>query len=400
MRKSIHSVRPAIGFAILVSSLPVACRVPEADDPLLREPVISIDARAFSPFLEQTAQLAGTPAARYSRTLLDRAASCGELWAHFDSPGFDFTAHDCPEPSIEASKLAVLVREARGEADGFISWPIGDDGRLALRLDVDLDGGLSIDGTLVAPSEPGAYAIFVPGSLPPAEPALAPSATLLHLRMRPANGIGLSDLIPAGSQADRLFALKGRLLEGALLSGTWEFAFMPPAPGGEMPLAVGALHHRLAGGLEAALDEALNQLETTWPIRRSPRTFTLADGSSLLGGCFLDLPLLPELAPCWLVTPDALLMGYRAEAIEAALAAPAVSSAGGDRRTEGEDESRDAKAAARLDIHLDRLERVDATLLGPDATPHPGEFFSKFELRMSAGEEGRITLHARIRPRS
>ncbi len=395
----------AIALSMLVATLFAGCRSGESDDPLLRERVVSIDGEALSRFLVHIAQLEGTPAAGYSRRLLDHVASCGELWAHFDAPepngepslAFDSPAFDCRDHSAETSDLVALVRAHRGAADGFLSWPIGEDGRLELRLDVDPEGGLEIAGALVPPSDPGAFSLFIPGSDAPDAPVVAPSAALVHLRMRPAQGIGLSNLIPAGSQADRLFALKGRLLEGALLTGTWEFAFMPPAPDGEIPLAVGALHHRLAGPLEEALDEALSQLETTWPIHRSPRPFPIAGGATLEGGCFLDLPLLPELAPCWVVTPDALLIGYRGEAIDAALAPPAVSSAAGERTSDREEAARDARAAGRLEIHLDRLKRVDEKRLGADAPPHPGRFFSRFELRMAAEGDGRISIYARLR---
>ncbi|MBJ22525.1 MAG: hypothetical protein CL933_24210 [Deltaproteobacteria bacterium] len=405
----------AVLHAIVLTSSIVACGMPDAGDSLLRKRVVSIDSEALSRFLELTAQLAGTPAARQSRILLDRAAACGELWAHSEAPGAnaeiasgrDFPTLDCRNGLVEASALGALVRERRGEADGFVSWPIAREGRLELRLDIDRRGGLEIEGTLVPPpSELGAISLLVPGDQPLAAAVLNPTATLLHLRLRPATGIGLSGLIPAGSQADRLFALKGKLLEGALLTGTWEFAFMPPAPGGRMPLAVGALHHRLARPIEDALDEALGQLEATWPIRRSPHRFTSAEGSTLAGGCFLDLPLLPELAPCWVVTPDALLVGYRAEAIAAALSAPAVSAprdapGASETRPEGTNGSAPLlHTAGRLDLHLDRLERVDASLLGAEATPHPGRLFSNFELRMDDDGKGGIAIHARLRRRS
>jgi len=403
-----RSALAAIVLTVVAATGFIGCQAPESDNPLLRERVISIDAKALSRFLEHTAQLTGTPTAGYSRRLLDHASSCDELWAHLDTPNADrapslasdFSALDCREDATGTSALASLVREHRGEADGFVSWPIGEDGRLELRLDVDPEGGLEIAGTLVSPTEPGGYSMLVPGSEAPAPPAITPSAALVHLRMRPADGIGLSKLIPAGSQADRLFALKGRLLEGALLTGTWELAFMPPAPGGDMPLAIAALHHRLEGPLEEALDEALDQLETTWPIRRSSRPFalaTLTGSTKLEGGCFLDLPLLPELAPCWVVTPDALLVGYRGEAIDAALAAPAVSSPASSSHELSMEAALGERAGGRLDVHLDRLARIDEQLLGTKAAPQLGNFFSLFELRMGALGDGRITIHARLR---
>ena len=72
------------------------------------------------------------------------------------------------------------------------------------------------------------------------------------------------------SQRLAMFALKGRLLEGALLSGTWELAVLPPVPGGEVPLAVGALHHRAAAPLAQALDEATGFLDQQQARREVP----------------------------------------------------------------------------------------------------------------------------------
>jgi hypothetical protein len=183
--------------------------------------------------------------------------------------------------------------------------------------------------------------------------------------------------------------LKGRLLEGALLSGTWELAFVAPVGDGEVPLAVAALHHRRAALVEQALSEALDQLERTWPIRRSPRSFTASDGSQLEGGCFTDLPLLPALAPCWVVTPDALLIGYRGEAIDVALAPAAVSSE--------RDAAPEFVGASGLDVHLDRLKQLDERIAPEEGVTRPGDLFSSFEVRLRGEASGRVALQARLR---
>jgi hypothetical protein len=390
-----------LGIALLLGSSLAGCGRDASDDPLLRKRLISIEGAALTRFLGHAALLEGTPIARQARSGLERIGACPEVWGDFDVPAelaadrdadtrpFDLAALDCRDDASVDPTLRTLVATRRGDHVGLLLWPIGDDGHLEIQIDVDAQGGLGIDGYFVPPSRPGAFALFVPGEEAPAAPALTPSNTLLHLRMRPADGIRLSNLIPAEGQADRLFALKGRLLEGALLSGTWEFAFVAPKEGGRIPLAVGALHHRLAGPIEEALSEALDQLERTWPIRRAPRSFSLADGSSFKGGCFVDLPLLPELAPCWVVTSDALVVGYRGDAIDAVLSPAAVSGA--------PDGSSEFAGASGLDVHLDRLNAVDGRITPDERVAGPGDLYSKLELRMRADDSGRVQIRGQLR---
>lgn len=381
------------------------CSRSDPSDPRLRERVISIDGDALVRFLERIARLEDTPAAAYSQRLLERARSCDELFGHFVPAGsgggisaeLDGNALDCGGASGAPGELEAFARSRRADADGVLSWPLGEDGHLALRIDVDPLGGLTLDGQLTAPSEPGALRLFLPAEEQPAAPAIAPDKALVKLRIRPRGGLGLSSLLPSGGQADRLFALKGRLLEGALLEGTWELAFLPPAEGGDKPLAIGALHHRNADALRAALDEALTQLEATWPIQRTPRVFHASHTEPLEGGCFLDLPILPEFAPCWVVTPEAFLIGYRGEAIDLALAPPAVSSAPKERPDKARTSRVDDRSGSRIDVHLDRVKTLDARSRGESAAVHLGELFSKLELRLGTGVEGQTTVHARLR---
>jgi hypothetical protein len=170
---------------------------------------------------------------------------------------------------------------------------------------------------------------------------------------------------------------------------------MPPAPDGRLPLAVAAAHHRLERPIREAVDEALDQLEQTWPIRRTPRRFAMAGGRGAEGGCFLELPLLPELAPCWVVTPEALLVGYRAEAIEAALAPTLAAGRDGERR------DHDAQPArSGLEIDFDRLQAVDQRIRPEPASVLPGDLWSRFELYLEPDATGRIRLDGRLEARS
>lgn len=428
---------PALACLLLLASLfeLTGCHRAAPSDPRLREPVVSIEGPALVRLLERLVLLDGTPAGEHAERLLVRARACDELFGHFSSipdspsPDGDFDADadadfnadadahvdersarstgaglDCGERSARDEDLAAFARDRRAGADGFLSWPVGDDGHLALRIEVDPHGGLRLDGALEAPSQIGALRLFLPADAAPAPAVIGSDTALVHLRIRPQGGLGLAELLPSGGQADRLFALKGRLLEGALLRGTWELAFLPPAPDGDRPLAVAALHHRNAAALEEALDEALTQLEATWPIRRTPRAFLMdtgltGTGEPLTGGCFLELPILPELAPCWVVTPQAFVIGYRGEAVEQALMPPAVSSPPREDVADPNASDAPATVGGRIDLHLDRVQQLDGRLLEGHAGPMPrlGDLFSKLEIRLAAAGERRTSIHLQLR---
>jgi hypothetical protein len=386
--------------AIALGAALVACG--EAQDPRLREPVVLAEAELLQRLLERFEALEGTPLGRRARTLRSRLGDCPTVWSHptRSAPAardgeLPLADLDCLTRSESRSNLHALAQRERGAHAGFVQWPLGDDGRLALRLDIDAAGHVSISGSIEPPRNPGALALLLPGREAPAPPAIEPSAALLHARLRPAEGFRISDLIPAGGQADRLFALRGRLLEGALLAGTWELAFMPPAPDGRLPLAVAAAHHRLEMPIREAVDEALDQLEQTWPIRRTPRRFAMAGGRGAEGGCFLELPLLPELAPCWVVTPDALVVGYRAEAVEAALAPTLGAGQESDRRNQDAQPTRSG-----LEIDFDRLQAVDERIAPMPGSVRPGALWSRFELYLEPDATGHITLDGRLEARS
>jgi hypothetical protein len=383
-------------------------------DPWLREPVALFQADALGTLLDRAARLDGTPLGQWAGRLRVQLDGCKTVWGHLPPPPAAsdprelLATLEClePETTHEASSadarheadaaLRAVATERRGPHAGWIQWPLGEEGRLELSIDVTSDEGILVTGWLEPPGEPGALALLLPGREPAAPPAMATSQALLYARMRPADGFHLSSLIPAGGQADRLFALKSRLLEGALLSGTWEIAFMPPAPGGRLPLVVAAVHHRHEAPIRQAIDETLDQLERTWPIHRTPRRFVSGSGEEIEGGCFLDLPLLPELAPCWVLTPSALLVGYRSEALDAALAAPATDVVG---RSPSPSAGDPELLRSGLEVHFDRMRSVDRRLAPDSRDVRPSDLWSRFELRLDGTETGRVALHAQLEAR-
>lgn len=367
-------------------------------DPLLREPALLVDGPALVRLLERTRALAGTPAGVASARLIERLKDCAQVAGHFaerasSKPASPSAAQpgrgaSLPErlvcrddPALDRDLVARLEAE-RGAHAGVLQWPLGAAGRLLLHVDVDPAGGLVLGGSLEDATDAGPIALLLPSASAPADAAIDPAATLLHLRLRPAAGLRLAELIPQGSQGDRLFALKGRLLEGALLEGTLELAFLPPAPGGSVPLALIALHHRAAGPIGSALAEAHGQLERTWGIVPTARRFRTGTADERTGGCYADLPILPEFAPCWVVTEKALLLGYRAEALESALAEPGAAAA----------------SASALVVDLDRVRALDEALAGAPGTSLAA-LYSRLEVRGRTDGDGRVVVEGELRAR-
>jgi len=387
----------ALIATLLISAL--ACTTESAEDPRLREPAFFSSTERLAPLLEQTARLAGTPMARLSREIRQTLAGCDLVGARFRpddaAPGGFLPEWSClDQPAGDAdTKFKEFALAERGEHDAILFWPVGEDGRTSVRFDLSADGSVSALGELIVPSHPGLLGLLIPGDAPPAAAVLNPPNTLIRAHARPRNGLGLADLVPSGGQADRMFALKGRLLEGALLAGTWEINVLPPAPGGRLPLPILALHHRGIAPTTAALDQALSQLEATWPIKRTKRKFSFLSRSSspdsIEGGCFLELPLLPELAPCWAVHPEALIVGWRAEAIETALGVPAVSASPNVQPT----------APAQLEVRLDQFAQVDRALQGVAAPLGIGDLFSNLSLSVEPESEGRVLFQISLASR-
>lgn len=369
------------------------------EDPRLRTPLALFDAPALDRLLAPLERLAGTPAGRVAAETRARLEGCrlagylGETDAA-GTPPPEITCFDGMSVDPEMVSLLELAGSRRGDADGVLFWPVGETGRLELRATIGADGGLSAEAFLRPPAD-GALDLLIPSSEPPGTPVLRSAESLVYARLRPAAGLNLARLLPSGGQADRLFALKGRLLEGALLRGTVELAFLPPPRAGDVPLAIGALHHRGRAPLDGALDEALDQLEATWPIERSTRRFATARGATLDGGCFATLPLLPGLAPCWVVTDDALVVGWQAEAIDLALGPAPVASAPDTSNRSSAPAREVAGGHGTVRVDLAGIARRDAPHHDDARAPHPGDLFGALTIDLRPEPDG-VGLHLRM----
>jgi hypothetical protein len=296
---------------------------------------------ALRAIAERVAGLEGTPVGREARALAASLPECALVDGH--APDGDLAAAlgglACRDP---AGPFAALDRE-RGARDLLFAQPVGSTGEL-------LRGALAVRGDALdlelrwpEAEASGALTLLLPGDDAAGPGVLSSTDRLLSLRVRPADGFHVASLVPAGSQGDQLFALRGRLFAGAVLDGTWEAAAYLPRDGDPLPAMALAVGFRLRAAAVAAADRFVADLEARWPVHRS--AFEL---SGARGACLLDLNILPRFAPCYVATERALVVGWNRDSVRRALS-------GGSRAT-------DIDAPARLDLDLELFERADEIL--------------------------------------
>jgi hypothetical protein len=322
-------------------------------------------------------RLDGTPLAAASRRLRDRLPDCEIVEAHAPSGrlGDLIETLDCrTTPSaLEA------VQHRRGENDLLLALPVEGGSRVWITAREDANGLSLALRWREAPSE-GALALLLPGAEPIGPALLGSEERLLHAHVRPAGGLDLAALVPRESQANRLFGLRSELFAGAVLDGTWEAAIYLPEPDGAMPRAALALGFALRGPAVAALERFVDRITSTWPVQRSDFALGAATGA-----CLRDLNLLPELAPCYVATERALVIGWNAASLTPALTA------------ESDGAPDNAHAAGSAVIDFERFAQADASFARRlQADPSPSSAHLPWRRLVARGGREAGELRARI----
>ncbi len=268
---------------------------------------------ALRGLLDDLQRLDGTPLAAQARRLSHRLPDCERVEAHAPSGrlGDLVQALAC---SATPSPLEAVHRR-RGENDLLLALPVAGGTRLWIAARDTAEGISLALRWRDAPSE-GALALLLPGAEPAGPALLGDAERLVHVRVRPLGGLDLAALVPQESQGNRLFRLRSELFMGVVLDGTWEAAVYLPEPDHAMPRAALALGFELRGPAVAALEQFIDQITSAWPVQRSDFAFGAA-----VGACLRDLNVLPELAPCYVATERALVIGWNAASLAPALAA-------------------------------------------------------------------------------
>ena len=314
------------GFAaLLVASVFVACEPKAPETPWPVGLWLVARTSALERVLSQLERLEGTPLASWVRDFNDRREERG--WSRCEvvaGGGADLAellaGLDCdagPEsPAKALAPLKVLARLAgeRRDRDIAFVWSPRDGAPVFGSLSVDPNRGIELEAIIPDDFFSGARALLRPGLDEPGPGVLNADESLIRVRLRPEGGLAIADWVPRGSQADRLFRLKSALFAGFVLDGSWEAAVYLPESGHPMPraaLAVGFVRRHSA---VAAMEGFLADLSTQWPVHRSALSIDEAPGA-----CLLDLNVLPDLAPCYVATDTALVVGWNPASLRQAL---------------------------------------------------------------------------------
>ena len=140
------------------------------------------------------------------------------------------------------------------------------------------------------------------------------------------------------------FDSRGELFAGVVLDGVWEIATYLPEEGDSMPRTALALNFSNRSAAVAAMEDFISNLQEAWPVARTFFRLDEADGA-----CLLDLAIMPGLAPCYVATERALIVGWNPASLRKAL----------DGR-EGDPDGLGNSSGAI--IHLDRFADADRIL--------------------------------------
>jgi hypothetical protein len=148
-----------------------------------------------------------------------------------------------------------------------------------------------------------------------------------------------------------------------------------------MPGVALALGFSLRDPAVSAIEKFIADLQQTWPVHRE--ALTLPAGA---GACLPDLNVLPDLAPCYVATGDALVVGWNPASLAHALAATDVSPAHGDE-------------PGRLDVDLALIQRADDLVARalPDA-PAPTRWPWARVVASGGERDGALALHVMLLP--
>ena len=361
-----------VAAALVAAGLLVAC-APAPEDP--GPPGAWWVGRTSSvrTLLTQLVALEGTPLASAARQLDFVLPDCEVVGARAERA--DFAQLVLETRCIDADD-ALGVELRRVDAEIAFALPVVSKERV--RGEVRFGpGALVVDVAWPQPDPEGFLALIIPGETPAGPDRLASRGRLVHAHVRPQDGIDISSLVPAGGQADRLFALRSDLFAGAVLDGTWESAVYLPEQPGAMPGVALALGIRMRRAAVAAADRVLADLQETWGVRRTELRLPAGEGA-----CLPDLNILPDFAPCYVATDAALVVAWNPTSLHRALATEA---------------SGDAGSPGRIDVDLAMIERADVHVAQALGLSDPPARWPWRRLRADAGSEdgvlrGRLTL--------
>jgi len=351
--------RPAVILALLLVT--VACDRGQQDAP---GSLLAGETAAFSKVLSSCTELSQTPAAHWCTAVLENLEECTHFLAECQE-GEDCTIGSslrCTQPGkLDELGLAEgsswLFRHTSVEGWSFEVRGVEQEDLASTRLAVSVE---NVDHA--------AWGRWLPGVDNPGDDLLSGDGAIAQLRLRPAGGLNIASSLGKQSLADRLFSLRSDLFTAAVLKGNLELAVYLPDGGQLIPPMALALDFALRQPAVLAMESFIEDIRVRYPVSR----VDFAIGGNA-GACLANLRVMPDLAPCYVATDKALIVGWNATSVELALA-------GGSSTGPG--------TASRLRLHLDRFPAADGLLAAAHGRQIAG--FSRYPWS-SAQIEGRRT---------
>ena len=381
------SALPVTYFRLVAASLALAllagCAPTPPADRLPAGTLLLGRGAGFSTLLGQCRKLAGTPLARSAEVAQARIAQCDEFTA-FCPAGEECSLLDRLGCGPGGAELAP-ARELLGDAAWMATTSL-TGGRILAHGRPLAGGGQAVEAEVTLSGGRSALSLLLPAADGPGPARLGGGETLVRLRLRPDGGLDVASLIPADGMAARMFQLKSDLFVATALAGNWELAVYPPRVGQLIPPVALALDVAQRDLAVAAMERFVTQITETWPVDRSPHA---AGGHP--GACLSDLKVLPELAPCYVATDNALIVGWNPQAVELAVS-PGTDAA--PKRLEGDESS----LAVDLSLFPEADQRLAAAFGAHRLTP-PVEYpWRGLRLRGHRADD-RFVFHAELEGR-
>ncbi|MFN7973396.1 MAG: hypothetical protein U0166_13785 [Acidobacteriota bacterium] len=340
--------------SVFVALALTACgrQAPAPDAGLPPGALLSADGGGCRKLLDALRGMEGTAIAASAAEAEQRIAGCAEVEARSTGElGALLLSLSCATPSADLAAL----RAIRGPHAIAFALPIEDGERLVGTVDVASDGTVSAIAVLPAAPANDPLRMVLPAEAPPGPPNLASAGALLHARLRSDGGLAAvarSATENGARDGQSLLKLRGDLLLGAVFTGVWEASLYVPDEGYEVPHPVVAFDFTNRRAAVAAMEAFVADVLARWPVHRTD----LAIGEAR-GACVGNLSVMPELAPCYVATDRAVLIGWNQRSLERALAP------GG---------TTDLGPSGGAVVHVDRFAEADARIASTrGAAPAP-----------------------------
>lgn len=271
------------------------------------------DPGVFRAMLEEIQELRRTPAAATAGGIRESLEGCEGSFEAL-APSGDPTALSESLRCLDGRPLRTELESVREGADLVAGLEIEGGNRLLARATRGTDTSWTVVVEVGDLPRDHPLRFLLPGSEAPGPTVLSVHDALLQGRFSADHGLDISRWIPEDEQVEALYRLNARIFSQLVLSGSWELAVYTPREGDLLaPIALAFDVENRAAAV-AAWQEYLREVQRSWGFVPVPIAIEGREGA-----CLNDLRVLPGLAPCYVFSDRALILGWNRATLERAL---------------------------------------------------------------------------------